>query len=92
MINVMKTLERISPLHARTGRIVFDRSILTAVWRRCHAEQSFFHTIGKYIAFGYLPTSDAAHEDYEIEAFGRRIKATRIDQPAYDPKRAKITP
>lgn len=48
------------------------------------------HTVGKYIAFGYLPTADAVHADYEIEAFGKRIKATRIDQPAYDPGRAKL--
>lgn len=48
------------------------------------------HTIGKGILFGYVPAEEAAHRDWEIEAFTKRYKATRIDGAAVDPKRAKI--
>ena len=33
------------------------------------------HTIGKAIAFGYVPAEEAGHADYEIEAFTRRHAA-----------------
>ena len=45
------------------------------------------HTIGKAIAFGYVPAEEAGHADYEIEAFTRRHAATRIDGAAVDPER-----
>jgi 4-methylaminobutanoate oxidase (formaldehyde-forming) len=48
------------------------------------------HTIGKAIAFGYVPAEGAGHADYEIEAFTRRHAATRIDGAAVDPQRKKI--
>ncbi|MCM0019881.1 MAG: FAD-dependent oxidoreductase [Tagaea sp.] len=48
------------------------------------------HTIGKGILFGYVPAAEAAHRDWEIEAFTRRYAATRIDGSAVDPKRHKI--
>ena len=40
------------------------------------------HTIGKAIAFGYVPAEEAGHADYEIEAFTRRHAASRIDGAA----------
>jgi 4-methylaminobutanoate oxidase (formaldehyde-forming) len=48
------------------------------------------HTIGKAIAFGYVPAEEAAHPDYEIEAFTRRHAAHRIAGAAVDPERKKI--
>jgi sarcosine dehydrogenase len=48
------------------------------------------HTIGKWIAFGYLPSDETAHADYEIEAFTQRVPARRIDGSAYDPERKRI--
>ena len=48
------------------------------------------HTIGKSIVYGYVPTEDAKAERYEIEAFTRRIPATRIDKAPYDPDRKKL--
>ena len=44
------------------------------------------HTIGKAVAFGYVPAEEAGHADYEIEAFTRRHAATRIDGAAVDPQ------
>ena len=43
------------------------------------------HTIGKAIAFGYVPADEAGHADYEIEAFTRRHAARRIAGAAVDP-------
>ena len=48
------------------------------------------HTIGKAIALGYVPTDEAGHDDYEVEAFTRRHTAQRIAGAAVDPGRAKI--
>ena len=48
------------------------------------------HTIGKAIAFGYVPAEEAGHADYEVEAFTRRHAARRIDGAAVDPGRTKI--
>jgi sarcosine dehydrogenase len=48
------------------------------------------HTIGKAIALGYVPSDEAGHDDYEIEAFTRRHAAQRIAGAAVDPGRRKI--
>jgi 4-methylaminobutanoate oxidase (formaldehyde-forming) len=48
------------------------------------------HTVGKYIAYGYVPSDEARHRDYEIEAFCRRIPAARSEKAPYDPERKKI--
>jgi 4-methylaminobutanoate oxidase (formaldehyde-forming) len=47
-------------------------------------------TIGRSIAFGYLPAADAGHDDYEIEAFCDRFPAQRHDKPLYDPTRTRL--
>ena len=47
---------------------------------------SFGHTVGKPIAMGYVPTAEARHRDFVIEAFSRPIPAVRHDEPLYDPK------
>jgi len=48
------------------------------------------YTIGRSIVFGYLPAADAAHEDFEIEAFCDRYPAQRHDKPLYDPTRTRL--
>jgi len=50
----------------------------------------FGHTIRKSIVFGYIPAEAAKAERYEIEAFMRRVPATRIDKAPYDPERKKL--
>ena len=47
-------------------------------------------TIGRSIVYGYVPIADANAIAFEIEAFGERSAATRIDRCAYDPDRARI--
>ena len=49
------------------------------------------HTVGKTIALGYLPASEADHQDgFAIEVFGETIPATRIKKALYDPERRRI--
>ena len=50
----------------------------------------FGHTVGKTIAFGYVATEAAGHDDYTIEAFGRDLPAQRHAQCLYDPNRERI--
>jgi 4-methylaminobutanoate oxidase (formaldehyde-forming) len=48
------------------------------------------HTVGRWIAFGYVPATEAKRQDFEIESFGERFAAKRIDGCAYDPERRKL--
>jgi 4-methylaminobutanoate oxidase (formaldehyde-forming) len=51
---------------------------------------NYGHTVGKSIAFGYVPIEAAGHADYEIEAFCERVPARRHERPLYDPERTRI--
>ncbi len=46
---------------------------------------------GANILCAYLPTEDAAHTDYELEAMGERHPIVRHTRPPYDPDRRQIT-
>jgi dimethylglycine oxidase len=48
---------------------------------------AFGYTIGKPIAYGYLPTSIREGDSVEIEYFGRRIRATVTAEPLYPPQK-----
>lgn len=48
------------------------------------------HTVGRHIAYGYLPIEAAGAERFEIEAFGHRLPATRFDKAPVDPDRRKL--
>lgn len=47
-------------------------------------------TIGKPIAYSYLPSSIGEGESVEIEYFGQRIKATVTPEPLYDPEMSRL--
>ena len=51
---------------------------------------NFGHTIGKPIAYGYVPIEHADRTDFVIEVYGRPIPATRHDGPLYDPTNARL--
>ncbi len=51
---------------------------------------NFGHTIGKPIAYGYMPIEETAHRDFTIEVFGEPIAATRHDGPLHDPKNERL--
>ncbi|MCK4867254.1 MAG: hypothetical protein KAT39_04335, partial [Alphaproteobacteria bacterium] len=48
------------------------------------------HTIGKPIAYGYVPADEAGHEDYEIEVHGEVYPAKRLTRAAWDPERKRL--
>lgn len=48
------------------------------------------HTLGKSIAFGYLPAAIAGEVDFSIEAFGQAYRATRGPRCLYDPKMERL--
>ena len=47
-------------------------------------------TVGQSIVFGYIPVECMAGGTFEVEAFGERSPARRIDGCAYDPRRQRI--
>jgi 4-methylaminobutanoate oxidase (formaldehyde-forming) len=51
---------------------------------------NFGYSVGKSLVLGYLPRDLAARSAFDVEAFGRRSGAVRIDRAAYDPDRRKI--
>lgn len=50
----------------------------------------FGHTIGKTIAFGYVPRALLEEDDFEIEAFGRAYAVRRGPRTLYDPKMERL--
>ena len=51
---------------------------------------NFGHTIGKPIAYGYLPVEHSERTDFVIEVYGDAIPATRHDGALYDPTTARL--
>lgn len=51
---------------------------------------AFGHTIGKPIAYAWLPGSIEVGEAVEIEYFGKRYPATVRAEPVYDPKMTRL--
>jgi glycine cleavage system aminomethyltransferase T len=51
---------------------------------------AFGHTVGRPIAYAWLPASATPGTSVEIEYFGRRIRATVATEPLVDPDMARI--
>jgi len=51
---------------------------------------NFGHTVGKPIAYGYIPIEETAHRDFTIEVFGEPIAAIRHDGALYDSKNERL--
>jgi sarcosine dehydrogenase len=51
---------------------------------------NFGDTIGKPIAYGYVPVEHLDRTDWVIEVFGEAIPATRHEGALYDPEGAKL--
>jgi glycine cleavage system aminomethyltransferase T/glycine/D-amino acid oxidase-like deaminating enzyme len=51
---------------------------------------AFGYTVGRPIAFAYLPGSVSLGDAVEIEYFGRRIGATVATDPVYDPQMSRL--
>lgn len=50
----------------------------------------FGHTAGASLVFGYLKGDDMELKEIEVEAFGRRSRATIVERCAYDPAGARL--
>ncbi len=48
------------------------------------------HTLAKPIVYAYLPMGLGARDDFEVEAFGRRVAAIRHEGPLYDPDNERL--
>ena len=51
---------------------------------------AFGYTIGKPIAYAYLPSSVAEGDVVEISYFGQQVKATVTPEPLYDPQMTRL--
>ena len=52
---------------------------------------NFGYSVGKFIAYGYLPVDCAAiGTQIEIEYFGQRLAATVADDPMFDAKMLRL--
>lgn len=51
---------------------------------------AFGHTIGKSIAYAWLPATIEVGEAVEIEYFGKKYPATIRAEPMYDPKMTRL--
>ncbi|MCX5822011.1 MAG: hypothetical protein NTY86_00480 [Deltaproteobacteria bacterium] len=81
------TLDRDRPILLAGGETITRREkVVGAV-----SSGGYGHTVGKTIALGYLPASEADHQDgFAIEVFGDAIPATRLMKAPYDPERSRI--
>jgi 4-methylaminobutanoate oxidase (formaldehyde-forming) len=50
----------------------------------------FGHSVERMLVLGYVPTEYYGRNLIEIEAFGERATATRIEGCAYDPKHERV--
>jgi 4-methylaminobutanoate oxidase (formaldehyde-forming) len=78
------TLER--PLPVYGGEAVLKDGKVVGVT----TSGNFGYTVGKSIAFAYLPADLAQAQGFEIEAFGEVSAATRHDGPLYDPENKRL--
>jgi 4-methylaminobutanoate oxidase (formaldehyde-forming) len=78
------TMEGFVPLHG-SETILCDGALAGQV-----TSAGFGYTVGKTIAFGYLPIELAGHEIFQILAFGRPYRATRTESRLYDPANERL--
>jgi sarcosine dehydrogenase len=51
---------------------------------------NFGHTVGKPIAYGYVPVELTERRHFVVEVYGEPIPAVRHDGPLYDPTNARL--
>jgi glycine cleavage system aminomethyltransferase T len=65
--------------------ILHDGRVIDAV-----TSGGFGHTVGKSIAYGFIPVNLAKEVQFEIEGFGQRHPALRSERAPYAPERRRI--
>ncbi len=78
------TIDGFAPLHGGEA-IVFKGKVVGSTTSVGHG-----HTLGKTLAFGYLPADIANEKDFTIEAFGKAHAATRGARVLYDAKMQRL--
>jgi glycine cleavage system aminomethyltransferase T/glycine/D-amino acid oxidase-like deaminating enzyme len=78
------TVEGFAPFHG--GETILHDGRVVGQTASC----GFGHTIGKTIAFGWVPAALAQEDGFEIEAFGVTYAAMRVARTIYDPDNARL--
>ena len=78
------TIDGFAPLHGGEA-ILRDGKVKGSV-----SSAGFGHTLGKTIAFGYVPAEVAGETQFDIEAFGESHVATRGPRCLYDAKMERL--
>lgn len=78
-------MEGFVPLHGGEAILHEGRVIETVT------SGGYGHTIGKSIAYGFIPANLFNEKRFEVESFGVRHAAVRSERAPYDPERRKIT-
>lgn len=78
------TIDGFAPLHG--GEAILHRGTVVG----STASTGYGYTLGKTIAFGYLPTELAGEAAFEIEAFGKAYEATRGPRTLYDARMERL--
>jgi len=78
------TVEGFAPFHG--GETILKDGRVVGQTASC----GFGHTVGKTIAFGWLPAELADQADFAIEAFGTAYPATRVGRTIYDPANGRL--
>jgi 4-methylaminobutanoate oxidase (formaldehyde-forming) len=77
-------VDAFAPFHSGET-ILFDGNVVGST-----TSAGFGHTLGKTIAFGYVPAALAGETDFEIVAFGQAYAAKRGPRCLYDPKNERL--
>ncbi len=78
------TIDGFAPLHGGEA-IILDGKVVGST-----TSVGYGHTLGKTIAFGYLPVAMAGEREFSIEAFGKNYSAQRGARCLYDSKMERI--
>ncbi len=78
------TLDGFAPFHGGEA-ILFDGRLVGST-----TSTGYGHTLGKTIAFGYLPATIAGERRFQIEAFGRRYDVERGPRCLYDARMERL--
>ncbi|BCH27442.1 GcvT family protein [Mesorhizobium sp. L-8-3] len=78
------TVEGFAPFHG--GEAILSSGKVVG-WT---SSTGYGYTLGKSVAFGYLPVELAGATDFEIEAFGKAYPARRGPRTLYDPEMKRL--
>jgi 4-methylaminobutanoate oxidase (formaldehyde-forming) len=78
------TINGFAPLHGGEAIILGGKVVGSTT------SAGYGHTLGKTIAFGYLPVATAGEREFSIEAFGENYSAQRGARCLYDSKMERI--